>query len=372
MSVPSNNLLSNQQLEEPPDLTSMQIDGKLINHKAASFLQTLLANKCISTSINNHSQPLPNPDLSDEFINDKDEDDTFIPISTTDKARLYEPWKYSVIIKLFGRRIAHHLLQTKLIELWKPTEEFPIIDLGSDFFLIKFQQEDNMLKALQSGPWFILNHFLSVRRWEPKFIASSTQLTYSAIWVRLPKLPTEFYDVEILQRVGSKLGQLLKIDTCTSTTTKGRYARICIEVPLERPLKTHINIGNHKQILLYEGINVLYTNCGHLGHIIQNCPTSKKTIPIPITNQPSTSAKPEPEWKTVVFSKRFNSSYKQRQNSRPTNTRLLEQTSAHLLRANGLVGGLLVFWNEATINVTEMRLSQQEIHCVVQVPPPPT
>lgn len=51
-----------------------------------------------------------------------------------------------------------------------------------------------MLKAIHGGPWFILNHFLYVHKWEPKFIASATQLTYSAIWVRLPELPTENMD----------------------------------------------------------------------------------------------------------------------------------------------------------------------------------
>ncbi|XP_019234876.1 PREDICTED: uncharacterized protein At4g02000-like [Nicotiana attenuata] len=286
----------------------------------------------LATSISNHQQPLPKPDLPNEFIRGTYEDDTFIPISTTDEERLYEPWKYSVIIKLFGRRIAHHLLKNKLIEIWKPTEELPIIDLGSDFFLIKFQQEENMLKALQGGPWFILNHFLSVRKWEPKFIASSTQLIYSAIWVRLPELPTEFYDVEILQRVGSKLGHLLKIDTCTSATTRGRYARICIEVPLERPLKTYINIGNHRQDLLYEGINILCTSCDHLGHTIQSCPHTTQTIKNPQTNQPSTSsAKPETEWRTVIFPKKMNSSYKPRQSNITTNTPPLEQPPAHLL-----------------------------------------
>lgn len=42
-------------------------------------------------------------------------------------------------------------------------------------------------------------------------------------------------------------------------------------------------------------------------------------------------------------------------------------TNMSQVSSNGLVGGLLVLWNEASINVTEMRLSQQEIHCVVQV-----
>lgn len=79
-----------------------------------------------------------------------------------------------------------------------------------------------MLRALHDGPWFILNHFLSVRQWEPKFMASETKLTYSAIWLHLPELPTEFYDFEILHKLGNKIGKLLKIDACTSETTRGR------------------------------------------------------------------------------------------------------------------------------------------------------
>lgn len=33
-----------------------------------------------------------------------------ILLSREDKNRLYEPWRYSVIIKLFGRRMPHYLL----------------------------------------------------------------------------------------------------------------------------------------------------------------------------------------------------------------------------------------------------------------------
>nr|XP_009801854.1 PREDICTED: uncharacterized protein LOC104247509 [Nicotiana sylvestris] len=34
--------------------------------------------------------------------------------------------------------------------------------------------------------------------------------------------------------------------------------------------------------------------------------------------------------------------------------------------ANGLIGGLVVLWNADLINVTKMRISDQEIHCMVQ------
>lgn len=126
---------------------------------------------------------------SDHNTNYENDDDNFFPLTKTDKSRLYSPWQFFVIVKVFGKTIGHQILRNKITSLWKSAEVLPLIDLGFDFFLIKLQNKENMHKALHRGPCFILNHFLSVRKWEPKFIASNTQLAYSALWVRLPELP---------------------------------------------------------------------------------------------------------------------------------------------------------------------------------------
>lgn len=159
---------------EPPDIGVMQIKDKKQTSPKPSFLQTITSNK--------HPPEIPfiqqsmelQLDLSDESLHCSTDDDIFIPITTEDKCHLYAPWKYSIIVKVFGRKILHQILQNKLLALWNPSEDIHLIDLGSDFFLIKFQKEEKMLKALHGGPWFVLNHFLSVRQWEPKFIASAT------------------------------------------------------------------------------------------------------------------------------------------------------------------------------------------------------
>ncbi|XP_019244287.1 PREDICTED: uncharacterized protein LOC109224157 [Nicotiana attenuata] len=151
-----------------------------------------------------------------------------IPLSQEDKKRLYFSWRFSVIIKVFGRRMQHQYLRSKLIDLWKLSEQLIMIDLGWDFFIVKFSLEENMAKALHLGPWFVFENFLSLRKWEPKFVPQEATLSTTAIWIRLPQLPTEFYDKEVLEKVGRKLGRLLKVDSCTSSTLRGRYARICI------------------------------------------------------------------------------------------------------------------------------------------------
>lgn len=119
-----------------------------------------------------------------------------------------------------------------------------------------------MTRILQQGPWFINGFFLSVKRWQPNIVASKAKENILAIWVRLSELPTEFYDHSILAKVGNKLGKLVKTDVCTSYTIRGRYVRICVEVPLDILVKKHVYIGYHKQTIVYEGTNTFCNICG--------------------------------------------------------------------------------------------------------------
>ena len=64
-----------------------------------------------------------------------------------------------------------------------------------------------------------------------------------AVWVRLPRLLIEYYDLEALKEIGQAIGTVLRIDTYTATKARGRYARLCIRVDIEKPLIYTILIG---------------------------------------------------------------------------------------------------------------------------------
>lgn len=104
------------------------------------------------------------------------------------------------------------------------------------------------------------------------------------------------------------MGQLSKVDVCTSSTTRVRYLRICIEVPLEKLLKSYILIGHHKKMLLYEGLNLLCTRCGRFGHANFSCHSTQQQSPTQPTSNSSTSTQndstQETECKTVSFPKK--------------------------------------------------------------------
>lgn len=65
------------------------------------------------------------------------------------------------------------------------------VDLGNEFFLIKFQVKEDHARVLREGSWFIGGHYLSIRCWEPNFKSSKVNLSVVVVWICLPELPIE-------------------------------------------------------------------------------------------------------------------------------------------------------------------------------------
>ena len=156
--------------------------------------------------------------------------------------------------------------------MWKTYGNFSCVDLGEGFFLIRFDSRNSFEEVLKGGPWFIGEHFLSLRPWSPNFRASEASVSSIAVWVRLPELPVEYYHKEALLRIGSGLGPVLRVDVNTVTGTRGRFARICIQLDIKKPLAQTVKVGKVKLAVIYEGIGLLCFLCGKIGHRKEWCP----------------------------------------------------------------------------------------------------
>ena len=176
-----------------------------------------------------------------------------VKLSKETKSRIRAPWSKALIVKVFGRTVGFSHLTFKLNALWKPATRMDCVNLGNDYFLIKFYCSDDYDKVLHRGPWFIGNHFLAIKPWEPYFRASSDNPTSVAVWVRFPELPIEFYDIKVLKEIGSAIGPMLHIDSYTATGSRGSYARLCIQIDLDKPLIKSIRIGRLVQLIFAVG-----------------------------------------------------------------------------------------------------------------------
>lgn len=72
------------------------------------------------------------------------------------------------------------------------------MDLENEFFLTWFSLKEDLEAVLRRGPWFIGEHYLSIRLWEQFFKSEVANVSSIAMWVRLHALPIELYEVEVL------------------------------------------------------------------------------------------------------------------------------------------------------------------------------
>ena len=118
----------------------------------------------------------------------------------------------------------------------------------------------------------LVSIFLAIRQWEPEFKASIAMLSSVAVWVRLLELPIEFYEPSALLKIGRAIDPVLRIDSHTANGERGRFARLCVQVNLDKPLVRKLYLSKLAQNVLYEGINTLCFSCGRIGHKIETCP----------------------------------------------------------------------------------------------------
>ena len=151
-----------------------------------------------------------------------------VKLSKETKARIRAPWTKALIVKVYGKSVGYSYLTFKINTLWKPSARMDCVNLGHDFFLIKFSDDSDYDKVLHGGPWFIGEHFLAIKPWEPYFKASEATFSAVAVWIRFPEPPIEFYDSSILREIVSAIGPVLRIDSYTAMGTRASYARLCI------------------------------------------------------------------------------------------------------------------------------------------------
>jgi len=62
---------------------------------------------------------------------------------------------------------------------------------------------------------------------------------------------------------------MLRIDSHTINGERGQFARLCIQINIDKPLNNCVKIGKMTQTVQYEGLNSLCFACRRIGH--RNC-----------------------------------------------------------------------------------------------------
>ncbi|KAL0294393.1 UNVERIFIED_CONTAM: hypothetical protein Scaly_3122100 [Sesamum calycinum] len=82
--------------------------------------------------------------------------------------------------------------------------------------------------------------------------------------------------IELLMRIGNRIGRAVKVDETTMAASRGRYARVCVEVDLTKPLVSMITLLGFAQAVEYEGLHQICFDCGKYGQKKISAQTQKE------------------------------------------------------------------------------------------------
>ena len=209
--------------------------------------------------------------LSLEFPNGED-GEPVITIGEEVLTAMNSLWKRCMIVRVLGRNVPILSLRRKLIELWKPKGSMFVMDLPRHYFMVRFELEEEYMAALSGGPWRAFGSYLMVQAWSPEFDPLKDEIVTTPVWVRLSHIPVNFYHKTILMGIAKGLGRPIKVDLTTLKFERARYARICVEVNLNKPLKGSVMVNGERYYVSYEGISAICSMCGMFGHLVHACP----------------------------------------------------------------------------------------------------
>ncbi|KAL5810537.1 hypothetical protein ACOSQ4_027105 [Xanthoceras sorbifolium] len=75
-----------------------------------------------------------------------------------------------------------------------------------------------------------------------------------SMWVRLSKLSLEWMDIRLLWIIGGMLGSMCKVDPITVNQVRGRFARVCVEIYLSKPLAGTLIVDKRLVKVEYESL----------------------------------------------------------------------------------------------------------------------
>ncbi|KAJ4834778.1 hypothetical protein Tsubulata_002174 [Turnera subulata] len=160
------------------------------------------------------------------------------------KSHIACPWVFSVFMKALGQRFSYRVICSKVAFLWKPQGGFQVLDLDSDYFLVRFERKEDYYQVLAEGPSVIQGTYLTVRSWVP-----------------------------------GQIGKPIRIDINTLQAERAKFARLAIEVDFSQPLLGWVEVEDCWFKVSYEDIPDFCFLCGTAGHQVESCTQGSTTSP---------------------------------------------------------------------------------------------
>lgn len=161
------------------------------------------------------------------------------------------------------------LLTATARAVWKDFGKFSIKQLGS-CYLFEFEDEESKMGVLEGGPYFFSRRYLVLKEWKRMLVPSKNHPTTIPVWVKLHRLPLEFWTHVGFSMIASAIGKPIHIDEATANKRRLDFARVCVEINAGDELPTDITISVKDESVMigveYQWLPSRCEKCKVFGH----------------------------------------------------------------------------------------------------------
>ncbi|GJV99093.1 retrotransposon protein, putative, ty1-copia subclass [Tanacetum coccineum] len=126
-----------------------------------------------------------------------------------------------------------------------------MLNSSTGLFSFQFSSTDGLNSMLKNGSWFIHNHPLILRKWNPDVDLLKEDVGNVSVWVKLYGVPVMAFSKDGLSAIATKLSTPLMLDSytsdmCLQSSGRSSYARVMIELRADIELKDNIVVAMPK------------------------------------------------------------------------------------------------------------------------------
>ncbi|OMO75565.1 Endonuclease/exonuclease/phosphatase [Corchorus olitorius] len=193
-------------------------------------------------------------------------------------AEVKEATRFMVVGKVLAEKpVNRRGVLSVLANMWYGKDAPTIREFGSNIFGFAFKSEKAMNQALDNSPWTVMGNCLSLKKWDVDKVISEIHFENVQYWVQIHDLPLEMQTEENVQRIGSRLGTVIRSDEVEWGGIIWRsFLRARVEIDTSRPLLPGFWVPRPgkdrlRVRLKYERLGDFCYACGKVGHTQKNC-----------------------------------------------------------------------------------------------------
>ncbi|KAH0725212.1 hypothetical protein KY284_001077 [Solanum tuberosum] len=190
---------------------------------------------------------------------------------TEDVAQDNDKWAPSIVVYVVGTTPSIGAVERFILGQGTFSAKPVILNHKDGYFALRFTNKEERDMVPCSGTHYLVKRPVIMKPWVPEFNSKEEMLTTTPLWIKLPNLPLNCWNLKVLSKMGSSLEKSQYADECTTQVNRISFARILVEVDITKPLpkviKIHVPKGRvSKQQIWFEWKPTFCQKCLQMGH----------------------------------------------------------------------------------------------------------